>query len=106
MRKTIQVLTELQQCAEGWNKSACLVGNVRAGDIATACRNAVRRLKTLSAINTAQHRKAVKYRHAAQQATNSANPPCGECIHNNRGDGLCTDWPLCTVVYDRFARRV
>ena len=58
MRKTIQVLTEVQQCAEGWDKSACLVGNVRAGDIATACRNAVRRLKALSATNTAQHRKA------------------------------------------------
>jgi len=37
---------------------------------------------------------------------NSAITPCGECAHNNQGDGHCADWPLCTVVYDKFTPKV
>jgi hypothetical protein len=45
MRDTIEVLAEVQRCAEGWYAGECLIGNVRAGDIAAACRDAVQQLK-------------------------------------------------------------
>jgi hypothetical protein len=39
---------------------------------------------------------------AQATSTDSAMVPCQKCVHNSCGDGQCNDWPICTVVYDRF----
>lgn len=38
----------------------------------------------------------------AKTTPNSAMVPCQKCAHNSCGDGQCHDWPICTVVYDKF----
>ncbi len=36
----LKVLEDIVNCADSWDYEACLIGNVKAGDIVTVCRNA------------------------------------------------------------------